>query len=120
MAGEPTMLELLRGRLTDLEARQRATGGAAEGGFWGRFAGRVPSPPSEAAALTARAVRRARRVAPLARPAPWVAGPWSGLAPAQADSLEQLDLRHPTWLDAAGYEQMVDDPAWVESTSARA
>ncbi|WP_235508535.1 HNH endonuclease signature motif containing protein [Terrabacter sp. Root85] len=120
MAGEPTMLELLRSRLTDLEVRQRATGGAAEGGFWGRFAGRVPSPPSEPAALTARAVRRARRVAPSARPAPWVAGPWSGLAPAQADSLEQLDLRHPTWLDAAGYEQMVDDPAWVESTSARA
>ncbi|MGO4664023.1 DUF222 domain-containing protein [Terrabacter sp. 2TAF16] len=120
MAGEPTMLELLRSRLTDLEARQRATGGAAEGGFWERFAGSMPSPPSESDARSARAGRRARRLAPAARPERRASGPWSGLAAADADSLEQLDLRHPTWLDAAGYEQMVDDPAWVESTSARA
>ena len=114
------MLELLRSRLTDLEARQRATGGAAEGGFWERFAGSMPSPPSESDARSARAGRRARRLAPAARPERRASGPWSGLAAADADSLEQLDLRHPTWLDAAGYEQMVDDPAWVESTSARA
>src|SRR6478736_2616354 len=120
MAGEPSMLELLRSRLTDLEARQRATGGAAEGGFWERFAGSMPSPPSESDARSARAGRRARRLAPAARPERRASGPWSGLAAADADSLEQLDLRHPSWLDAAGYEQMVDDPAWVESTSARA
>src|SRR6476660_7221537 len=46
MAPEPSMLELLRSRLTALEARQRATGGAAEPEFWERFAGRMPSPPS--------------------------------------------------------------------------
>src|SRR6478609_7503839 len=120
MAGEPSMLELLRSRLTDLEARQRATGGAAEGGFWERFAGSMPSPPSESDARSARAGRRARRLAPAARPERRASGPWSGLAAVDADSLEQLDLRHPTWLDAAGYEQMVDDPVWVESTSARA
>lgn len=114
------MLELLRSRLTDLEARQRATGGAAEGGFWERFAGRMPSPPSEPDARSARAGRRARRVAPAARPERRAAGPWSGLAAADGDSLEQLDLRHPRWLDAGDYEQMVDDPAWVEATSARA
>ncbi|MBW8732663.1 MAG: hypothetical protein JF622_17310, partial [Terrabacter sp.] len=119
MAGEPTMLELLRSRLTDLEARQRATGGAAEGGFWERFAGRVASPQPEPDARPDRAGTRARRVAPAARPEPGVAGPWAGLTHAEAGSLEQLDLRHPAWLDAAGYEQMVDDPAWVESTSAR-
>src|SRR6478736_8538998 len=120
MAGEPSMLELLRSRLTDLEARQRATGGAAEGGFWERFAGSMPSPPSESDARSARAGRRARRLAPAARPERRASGPWSGLAAADADSLEQLDLRHPTWLDAAGYEQMVDDPVWVEPTPARA
>src|SRR5690242_15270801 len=53
MAPEPSMLELLRSRLTDLEARQRATGGVAEHGFWERFAGRMPSAPSQPSAASA-------------------------------------------------------------------
>src|SRR6476661_5533090 len=53
MAPEPSMLELLRSRLTDLEARQRATGGAAEHGFWERFAGRMPSAPAQPTAGSA-------------------------------------------------------------------
>ena len=33
---------------------------------------------------------------------------------------EDFDLLNPPWLDAAGYEEMIDDPAWIEATSARA
>src|SRR6476646_1602521 len=98
MAGEPTMLELLRSRLTDLEARQRATGGVAEGGFWERFAGRVASARPAPDVRADRPGRRTRPVAPAARPEPRMAGPWSGLTHAEAGSLEQLDLRHPSWL----------------------
>ena len=127
MATEPTTLELLRSRLTDLEARQRATGGAAEGGFWERFSGRVPSPPSRTTGPSARAGARAgalagargRRVAPHVRPEPRPSGLWSGLALDDADALEALDLRRMPRLDAAGYEQMVEDPSWVEATAAR-
>jgi hypothetical protein len=36
------------------------------------------------------------------------------------EDLEALDLRNIRWLDAAGYAEMVDDPAWVEATAARA
>ena len=53
MAPEPSTLELLRSRLADLEARQRAAGGASEPEFWERFAGRMPSPPSAPDASTA-------------------------------------------------------------------
>ena len=111
------MLELLRSRLTDLEARQRATGGASERGFWERFAGRMPSPPSEPDARSARAGRRTTRVAPEARPTSRPRGPWAGLPP---EALDSLDLLNVQWLDAAGYEEMIHDPGWVESVSARA
>src|SRR5690242_8599313 len=60
MAPEPSMLELLRSRLTDLEARQRATGGVAEHGFWERFAGRMPSAPSQPSAASAGTTGAAR------------------------------------------------------------
>ena len=33
---------------------------------------------------------------------------------------DDFDLLNPPWLDAAGYEEMIDDPAWIEATSARA
>ncbi|GAA2032662.1 hypothetical protein GCM10009740_23550 [Terrabacter terrae] len=156
------MLELLRSRLTDLEARQRAAGGVAEAGFWERSAGRMPSPSSqqspptagsaftaggeqaesaprpvraERPALTeprerseagrppkgggrfARAGATARPVAPVSRPMAPPSGPWSDLAP---EDIESLDLDNLPWLDEAAYEEMIDDPAWIESVSRRA
>lgn len=47
------MLELLRSRLTDLEARQRAAGGVAEHGFWDSLTAGMPSAPSEPTAGSA-------------------------------------------------------------------
>ncbi|MEW1955444.1 DUF222 domain-containing protein [Terrabacter sp. NPDC080008] len=217
MAPEPSKLELLRSRLTDLEARQRAAGGVAEGGFWERFAGRMPSAPSqlsarsvgsafftqaregsewahasqsadsalfaqpagsaffaptagpaqaaqpawsewfrepgpaqsaqagpadgsehqpaklanaadaadadagagdgESACDAAAARRRTRRVAPHTRPAGAPAGPWGGNS---AEELESLDLDQVQWLDEAGYQQMIDDPAWLAAIDAHA
>ena len=119
MATEPTTLELLRSRLTDLEARQRSTGGAAEGGFWESFSGRASSPEREPSGRSTRSTAQGRRVAPHARPAPPPGGPWSGLALEDGDGLEGLDLRRLPRLDAAGYEQMVDDPSWIEATAVR-
>src|SRR5690242_3584938 len=82
MVPEPSMLELLRSRLTDLEARQRAAGGVAERGFWESFTGRMPSassqPPAhsagpagrtaEAAGCAASASTEARERAGIGRP----------------------------------------------------
>ena len=36
------------------------------------------------------------------------------------EALESLDLDHVQWLDAAGYEEMIDDPTWIESVDQRA
>ncbi|XGX78845.1 hypothetical protein LQK93_01640 [Terrabacter sp. BE26] len=155
------MLELLRSRLTDLEARQRAAGGVAERGFWERFAGRMPSASAGATASSAasgspagtafsangepadptgqpsqtrrtsrargihrtgraerlaRAGATSRPVAPATRPQALCSGPWADLAP---EDLESLDLDHVRWLDEAAFEEMVEDPAWIDSVCAR-
>ncbi|WP_343994520.1 HNH endonuclease signature motif containing protein [Terrabacter terrae] len=101
MSPEPSMLELLRSRLTDLEARQRAAGGVAEHGFWDGFAGRMPSAPSQ----------------PRAGSAPGSSGPEGSHQ--SVVSLEPLALDNVQWLDEAGYEEMINDPAWIESVCAR-
>ena len=105
MAPEPSTLELLRSRLADLEARQRAAGGASEPEFWERFAGRMPSlsskpdtpsatdtwtTPDALSAPAGKGRRRTRRVAPESRPVTVAQGPWSELS---AESLDSLDLR---------------------------
>ena len=123
MTPEPSTLALLRSRLADLEARQRAAGGASEPGFWERFAGRMPSPPSAPDASTAhrgkghRRARRARRVAPETRPVTAAHGPWSELS---AESLASLDLDALKPLSEAEWHEMVNDPAWIEATAERA
>ncbi|GAA2739925.1 hypothetical protein GCM10009868_00030 [Terrabacter aerolatus] len=78
------MLELLRSRLADMEARQRSRGGTSARDFWERFAGRMPSPSSASDACSAPAGsadgkgrRQARRVAPETRPVTAGHGPWS-------------------------------------------
>ena len=124
MAPDPTTLELLRSRLADLETRQRAAGGVAERGFWDRVTGRRGGPPPDASAAASstpgsasRRARMSRRVAPDARTTPRVRGPWADVPPEQ---LASLDPRAMPWLDAAGYEEMVADPAWLEATARRA
>ncbi|MGO4604459.1 DUF222 domain-containing protein [Terrabacter sp. 2YAF2] len=126
MAPEPSTLELLRSRLADLEARQRAAGGASEPEFWERFAGRMPSPSTAPAASTApdastapvgKGRRRTRRVAPESRPVTAPQGPWSELS---AESLDSLDLREMKPLSEAEWHEMVNDPAWIEATAERA
>jgi hypothetical protein len=120
MTPEPSTLELLRSRLADLEARQRAAGGASEPGFWERFAGRMPSPPSASDASTAprgKGRRRTRRVAPESRPVTAAHGPWSELS---AESLASLDLDALKPLSEAEWHEMVNDPAWIEATAERA
>ncbi|WP_461004794.1 hypothetical protein, partial [Terrabacter terrigena] len=116
MAPEPSTLELLRSRLTDLEARQRATGGASDARFRRRFFGRMPSASSQPSASSARGGVRARRLAPEARPVCSPRGPWAGVPVEELESIDLLDVR---WLDAAGYERMVNDPAWIASVEAR-
>ncbi|MFD1053634.1 HNH endonuclease signature motif containing protein [Terrabacter terrigena] len=116
MDPEPSTLELLRSRLTDLEARQRATGGASERGFQLRFSGRMPSASSEPFASSVRGGVRARRLAPEVRPSGGPRGPWAGVPVEELESIDLLDVR---WLDAAGYERMVNDPAWIASVEAR-
>ncbi len=140
MAPDPTTLELLRSRLTDLEARQRATGGVAERAFWEQVTGgpgstsasgsvsrstsgsasATPYPTASVASsgtsASARRPARPRREAPQARPAPIGAGPWAGLPP---ESLASLGAEGLSWLDAAGYDEMVGDPTWIEATARR-
>ncbi|MHA3838290.1 hypothetical protein ACXR8F_21465, partial [Terrabacter sp. AAH1] len=118
MASEPSTLELLRSRLADLEERQRAAGGVAEAGFWQLFSGRMPSAPSQPAASEPGGrgrVRAAARVAPEARVASRPRGAWAGWS---AEQLEAVDLLAMPWLDMAGYEEMVNDPVWIESIEA--
>jgi len=132
MAPEPSTLELLRSRLADLEARQRAAGGASEPEFWERFAGRMPSPsskpdtpsatdtwttPDALSAPAGKGRRRTRRVAPESRPVTVAQGPWSELS---AESLDSLDLREMKPLTEAEWHEMVNDPAWIEATAERA
>ncbi|WP_374970393.1 DUF222 domain-containing protein [Terrabacter sp. BE26] len=56
-------------------------------------------------------------MAPATRPQALCSGPWADLAP---EDLESLDLDHVRWLDEAAFEEMVEDPAWIESVSRRA
>ncbi len=55
--------------------------------------------------------------APTAGTAPTPRGPWSETP---ADAFDGLDLGSVRWLDADDYEQMTNDPAWLEATAARA
>lgn len=146
MAPDPMTLELLRSRLADLEARQRAAGGVAERAFWERLAGsdatgsgssvmatgaRAGSRPAGAAgsrgstgsagsSATEQRQARSARTASGARPGPSAGGPWAALTADSLDSLASLDARGLPWLDAAGYDEMVADPAWLEATARRA
>ncbi|MFM6849635.1 MAG: DUF222 domain-containing protein [Terrabacter sp.] len=115
MTPEPSTLELLRSRLADLEARQRASGGACEGGFWEGLSGRMPSEASSCAPAR-RGRIKTRREAPAARPAAEPRGAWAGLT---AEELDSIDLRDVRWTDASGFEEMINDPAWIESVEAR-
>ena len=117
------MLELLRSRLVDLETRQRAVGGTVDSAFWKRDGEGMPS--SSSAGSPASSTRPGRtpqaggktpRVAPVARPRPEPRGPWAGTP---AGDLEPGDLDLPP-LDRAGYEAMINDPAWIEETAALA
>ncbi len=116
MAPDAPTLELLRSRLADLEARQRAAGGVAEGGFWAGLSGRMPSGSCEPAVPSGPRRVKTRREAPAARPAAQPRGAWAGLT---ADELESIDLRAVRWTDPVDFEQMVNDPAWIESVEAR-
>src|SRR3954471_11223480 len=122
MAEDADVLELLRSRLADLEARQRSSGGTSASDFWERFAGSVPSRPSAPdAAPAGKATRkghgRRRRMAPQSRPVTSTHGPWSELS---AEGLDSLDLRALQPLSEAEWHEMVDDPAWIEATAERA
>ena len=124
MAENADVLELLRSRLADLEARQRCGGGRSASDFWQRLTSGMPSGPSASdapsatAGSSATAGRRAsRRVAPEVRPVTTPGGPWSGLS---AQVLESLDPRELEPLTEAEWLAMVDDPDWVEATAARA
>src|SRR4051794_38494462 len=124
MAGDADVLELLRSRLADMEARQRSSGGTSASDFWERFAGRMPSPPSAPDAASAPAweasrKRRGRRhrVAPQSRPVTSAHGPWCEL---RAESAESLDPRAVQPLSEAQWHEMVDDPAWITATAERA
>lgn len=124
MAEDADVLELLRSRLADLEARQRSSGGTSASDFWERFAGRVPSPSSTPDACstptgtaTRKGHRRPRRVAPEARPVTEGHGPWAGLS---AESLGALDPHSLRPLSEAEWHEMVDDPGWIEATAEQA
>lgn len=69
------------------------------------------------AGATARANAASRPVAPAARPKARPSGPWTDIAP---EALDGLDLDRVRWLDEAGYQEMINDPAWIESMDARA
>ncbi len=43
MAKDADVLELLRSRLADMEARQRSSGGTSASDFWQRMTGSMPS-----------------------------------------------------------------------------
>ena len=119
MAPEPSMLELLRSRLADLEARQRAAGGASEAWVLGALrwayavtsvrARRLDRAPGEGSS-TRRAPgwRRSHGRSPRAH------GPWSELS---AESLDSLDLDALKPLSEAEWHEMVNDPAWIEATA---
>ncbi|GAA2471239.1 hypothetical protein GCM10009858_05750 [Terrabacter carboxydivorans] len=117
------MLELLRGRLADMVARQRSSGGTSASDFWERFAGRMPSPSSEPDACSEPpgssngSRRQARRVAPETRPVTAAHGPWSEWS---SESLAALDPGNVRPLTEAEWREMVDDPAWIEATSEQA
>src|SRR4051812_13749372 len=124
MAGDADVLELLRSRLADMEARQRSSGGTSASDFWERFAGRMPSPPSApdaASAPAGEASRKGRgrrhRVAPRSRPVTSAHGPWCEL---KVESAESLDPRAVQPLSEAQWHEMVDDPAWITATAERA
>ncbi len=120
MDPDPTMLELLRSRLTDLEARQRAAGGVAERGFWDRITQASATRSSSSSATSAPSVAgrgtRGRRSHDHDARIDAGGGPWATLPPG---SLASLDPRALPWLDAAGYDEMVDDPTWIEATARR-
>jgi hypothetical protein len=143
MAPNTDALELLRSRLADMEARQRATGGTSASDFWQAISGGMPSASSAsdarsaaashgAAAATStgtssdnetpppagrRGRRASRRVAPDARPVTSPCGPWSELS---EDQLEALDPHDVESLSEAEWLAMIDDPAWIDATAARA
>lgn len=56
-------------------------------------------------------------MAPRARPVSKPGGAWAGVP---VDFLDSLDFGNVPWLGAAGYEEMVNDPAWIESVEAEA
>ena len=118
MANDADVLELLRSRLADLEARQRSSGGTSASDFWQRLTGGMPSGPSapDAESTAGKPRRRSRRLAPEARPL-WAGhGPW---ADEPVDCLASLDPRALVPIDEVGYAEMVHDPAWIEATAAR-
>ena len=121
MAEDADVLELLRSRLADLEARQRATGGTSAHDFWERFTGSPAPSADESCAATGAAAgkgrRRARRVAPESRPVTAAHGPWSGWS---AESLEALDSGIMRPLTEAEWREMIDDPAWIEAVEEQA
>ena len=46
MASDADVLELLKSRLADMEARQRSSGSTSASDFWQRISGGMPSGPS--------------------------------------------------------------------------
>src|SRR5829696_7735062 len=133
MAKETDVVELLRSRLADLEARQRTSGGTSDPGFWERFASPAPTRDSAECGAAAgvpagvgtggsggrstRGSRRRRPEAPEARPVNPGYGPWSGLP---LELLLTLDPQQVPWQDAAGYDEMVNDPTWLAAAYDRA
>ncbi len=109
------MLEELRGRLADLEARQRATGQTAEPGFWADARVAAPAVQRGCASQNRRSAagRRRSRLAPHAREAVRAAGPWSQVSPDTAASAD------PTAISWAG-ESDTEDAGWLASVSERA
>ncbi|GGM88284.1 hypothetical protein GCM10009721_11630 [Terrabacter tumescens] len=118
------MLELLRSRLADLEARQRTTGGTSARDFWERFTGSSASSADESCATAGAGAGkgrgRARRVAPESRPVTAAHGPWAGWSVESLERLEALDPDTMRPLTEAEWREMIDDPAWIEAVEEQA
>lgn len=120
MSDEPDVLEQLRTRLAHLQARQRATGGTAEPGFWSRVAAAAPEGSSPSARGGSGPGRgRPRRLAPPARPPARRSGPWAQLpaspvVPAAARWVSESDMQDPGWL--AGVAARADAESAADPT----